>query len=176
VVWEGGRATRPPYPMYARHGRLIGGGSPLGEAVVLTPSRRQRRHREVGSGGSPRRDLCTEEHEPRMRRSGLGEPARHGEARHHQQGWGVDAAAVEGHQSFLSGEACPGVSGEVAGDGRRWKVAADRAGVSRGRSTGRGTEQPGRAERQVSGLPARLVPGPVIAAIPRTRACRGRSR
>jgi hypothetical protein len=42
----------------------------LGEEVVLTPSRRQGRHREVGSGGSPRRDLGTEEHEPCMRRTG----------------------------------------------------------------------------------------------------------
>ena len=54
----------------AQHGRLLGGGSPLGEEVVLTPSRRQGRHREVGSGGSPRRDLGTEEYEPCMRRAG----------------------------------------------------------------------------------------------------------
>jgi hypothetical protein len=54
----------------AQHGRLLGGGSPLGEEVVLTPSRRQGRHGEVGSGGSPRRDLGTEEHESRMRRAG----------------------------------------------------------------------------------------------------------
>ena len=144
--------------------------------MVLTPSRRQRRHREVGSGGSPRRDLCTEEHEPRMRRVGLGESARHDEARHHQRGRCVDAAAVEGYRSFLSGEVCSGVVGDVAGDGWRCKALADRAEVSRGRSTGRGTEQPGRAERQMSGLLARLVIGPRIAVIPRTRVCSGRSR
>jgi hypothetical protein len=40
---------------YARHGRLIGGGSPLEEEVVLTPSRRQLRRREAGWEGSPRR-------------------------------------------------------------------------------------------------------------------------
>jgi hypothetical protein len=54
----------------AQHGRLLGGGSPLGEGVVLAPSWRQGRHREVGSGGSPRRDLGTEEHEPCVRRAG----------------------------------------------------------------------------------------------------------
>jgi hypothetical protein len=40
---------------YARHGRSIGGGSPLEEEVVLTPSRRQLRRREAGWEGSPRR-------------------------------------------------------------------------------------------------------------------------
>jgi len=40
--------------MYARHGQQLGGASPLGIEVVRTPSRRQRRHREVGSEGSPR--------------------------------------------------------------------------------------------------------------------------
>ncbi|MGA9693573.1 MAG: hypothetical protein WBR33_19430, partial [Pseudonocardiaceae bacterium] len=33
---------------YARHGRSIGGESPLEEEVVLTPSRRQLRRREAG--------------------------------------------------------------------------------------------------------------------------------
>jgi hypothetical protein len=41
---------------YARHGRSIGGGSPLEEEVVLTPSRRQLRRREAGWEGSPRRN------------------------------------------------------------------------------------------------------------------------
>ncbi|MGH3592039.1 MAG: hypothetical protein ACRDRF_13520, partial [Pseudonocardiaceae bacterium] len=36
---------------YARHGRSIGGGSPLEEEVVLTPSRRQLRRREAGWEG-----------------------------------------------------------------------------------------------------------------------------
>lgn len=39
---------------YARHGRLLGGESPLEEEVVLTPSRRQLRRREAGWEGSPR--------------------------------------------------------------------------------------------------------------------------
>ena len=39
---------------YARHGQQLGGESPLGNEVVRTPSRRQRRHREMGSEGSPR--------------------------------------------------------------------------------------------------------------------------
>jgi hypothetical protein len=50
-----GRAFGPaPRAWYARHGQQLGGESPLQEAVVLTASRRQRRHREVGSEGSPR--------------------------------------------------------------------------------------------------------------------------
>ena len=47
-----------PFPAvleYARHGRSIGGESPLEEEVVLTPSRRQLRRREAGWEGSPRR-------------------------------------------------------------------------------------------------------------------------
>ena len=40
---------------YARHGRSIGGESPLEEEVVLTPSRRQLRRCEAGWEGSPRR-------------------------------------------------------------------------------------------------------------------------
>jgi hypothetical protein len=40
---------------YARHGRSIGGESPLEEEVVLTPSRRQLRRREAGWEGSLRR-------------------------------------------------------------------------------------------------------------------------
>ena len=41
---------------YARHGRSLGGESPLEEEVVLTPSRRQLRRREAGWEGSPRRN------------------------------------------------------------------------------------------------------------------------
>ena len=40
---------------YARHGRSLGGESPLEEEVMLTPSRRQLRRREAGWEGSPRR-------------------------------------------------------------------------------------------------------------------------
>src|SRR5262249_56502579 len=41
---------------YARHGRSIGGESPLEEEVVLTPRRRQLRRRVAGWEGSPRRN------------------------------------------------------------------------------------------------------------------------
>src|ERR1039457_6454795 len=57
-----GRRSRSPATArrgaieYARHGRSIGGESPLEEEVVLTPSRRQLRRREAGWGGSPRRN------------------------------------------------------------------------------------------------------------------------
>src|SRR6266852_5899851 len=40
---------------YARHGRSLGGESPLEEEVMLTPSRRQLRRCEAGREGSPRR-------------------------------------------------------------------------------------------------------------------------
>ena len=50
------RLWRRGWHSYARHGRSLGGESPLEEAVVLTPSRRQRRRREAGSEGSPRQD------------------------------------------------------------------------------------------------------------------------
>ena len=48
--------ARAFHSSYARHEQSLGGESPLGETVVLTPSRRQRRHCEVGSGGSRRRN------------------------------------------------------------------------------------------------------------------------
>jgi hypothetical protein len=54
VLGEGGRALAQA--MYARHGQQPGGASPLQEAVVPTASQRQRRHREVGSEGSPRQN------------------------------------------------------------------------------------------------------------------------
>ena len=41
----------------ARHGVKLGGESPLRTAMVGTVSRRQGRHREVGSEGSPRQNL-----------------------------------------------------------------------------------------------------------------------
>src|SRR5260370_26221189 len=41
---------------YARHGRSVGGESPLEEEVVLTPGRRQLRRREARWEGSPRRN------------------------------------------------------------------------------------------------------------------------
>jgi hypothetical protein len=47
-------------------------------------------------GRKPEAKLCTEEHEPRIRLGDLGELARDGKARHHQQGRQVNAAGVEG--------------------------------------------------------------------------------
>ncbi len=62
-VWREGAASpvlpgsgaEPRDIEYARHGRSLGGESPLEEEVVLTPSRRQLRRREAGWEGSPRR-------------------------------------------------------------------------------------------------------------------------
>jgi len=53
---EPGQRRRRRRLEYARHGRLLGGESPLEEEVVLTPSRRQLRRREAGWEGSPRRN------------------------------------------------------------------------------------------------------------------------
>src|SRR5450759_4432622 len=55
IAVSGRRPWRGAAPfLYARHGRSLRGASPLEEAVVLTPSQRQRRRREAGSEGSPR--------------------------------------------------------------------------------------------------------------------------
>lgn len=67
----------------------------------------------------------------------MDELANDSEARHRQRPRCVDAAAVEGHNLLLSGEACLGVGGNTD-DGHR-KVVADRAGVSRRRSSGGGS-------------------------------------
>jgi hypothetical protein len=119
--------------MYARHGQLIGGGSPLGEAVVLTPSWRQLRHREVGWGGSPRRKLCTDEQESHMRRAIGVSQRRMVKPVITKNGSCVDAAGVEGNWLFLSGDTCSGAA--VCGGGHNREVLADWAGVSRGHST-----------------------------------------
>jgi hypothetical protein len=93
-------------------------------------------------GRKPEAYLCTEEHESRRRRGGLGEPAQEGKARHHQQGRHVNAAGVGGHWSFLSGEVCRGVGCAVVAPRRRLasQGGVDRAEVSRGRGTGRGLQ------------------------------------
>jgi hypothetical protein len=74
-------------------------------------------------GRKPEAYPCTEEHESRRRRGDLGEPAQEGKARHHQQGRCVDAAGVEGHWSFLSGEVCLGVGCAVVSPRRRPRIA-----------------------------------------------------
>ncbi len=68
----------------ARHGLQLGGESPLGIEVARTPSRRQRRHREVGSEGSPRQSSDPRNTNRIRRLGGVGESAIHDEARSHQ--------------------------------------------------------------------------------------------
>ena len=65
---------------YARHGRSVGGESPLEEEVMLTPGRRQLRRREARWERKPEVKPCTGEHGPRRRRGDLGEPAQEGKA------------------------------------------------------------------------------------------------
>ena len=93
-------------------------------------------------GRKPEAYPCTEEHEPRMRLGDLGEPAQEGKARHHRQDRHVNAAGAGGKWSFLSGEVCLGAGCAVmaAVGGLHRKVRADQAEVSRGRSTGQGSD------------------------------------
>ena len=122
-----------------------------------TPSRRQRRRREAGSEGSLKANPCTEEHEPHKRRGDLGEPAKYGEARRPPRGRQVDAAAVGGKRSFLSGEVS--LESEMPGhhvrrvevDRRSRKALSHQGEVSRGHSTGGEGGEPGRAERTSRG-------------------------
>ena len=81
---QGSRDGRRGFLRYARHGQQLGGASPLGIEVVRTPSRRQRRHREVGSEGSPRQS--SDPRNTNRIRGGVasGKPASHGKARDHQ--------------------------------------------------------------------------------------------
>src|SRR5262245_2903908 len=111
-----------------------------------------------------------------MRRGGLGESASDDEARHHQQGRYVDAAGVGGRWSFLSGEVCSGVAA-AGGDRLAREGGADRAEVSRGRSTGgdRCRRREGPNVEWAEDL-VLLVPVAMIAAIPCTRAHRGGRR
>lgn len=137
---------------------------------MITPSKQQLRHREVGWGGSWTAKLCTEEHEAHMRHIDVGELARCSEARHCQQHRCVDATAVEGKLLFLSGEVCPGAAGNSSS--RHREVEVDRAEISRGHSTGRG-RKPRREGPNVNGAPtvSLLVMVTTTAAIPRTWAC-----
>jgi hypothetical protein len=79
---------------YVRHGQLLGGESPLEEEMVLTPSRRQLRHREMGWEGSRSAKPCTDEQKSRTRHIEVGELAPEGEARCHQEPRGVDVAGA----------------------------------------------------------------------------------
>ena len=131
-----GPQKRSPFRVYARHGRLLGGESPLEEEIVLTPSRRQLRHREVGWEGSRSAKPCTDEQKSRRRHIEVGELACDSEARHCQQLRCVDVAAVGRKWSFLSGEICLGVA---SSNMRQHKTACTRTEVSRRHSTDRGS-------------------------------------
>ena len=136
---------------YARHGRSIGGGSPLEEEVVLTPSRRQLRRREAGWEGSPRRNPA-----PRNTNRVEGGAI-----------WVSLLKKVSPSPSTGSSRRRGGRRGKLIvlirgglpgcrlccrcrrADGSCREAGADQAEVSRGRSTGRDRMGPGRTERQV---------------------------
>jgi len=141
---------------------------------VITPSKQQLRHREVSWGGSWTAKLCTEEHEAHMRHDEVGKPAPCGKARHCQQRRHVDATEVERKSLLLFGETCTGAAGNSSGHHR--EVMADRAGVSRGHITGRGSDRregPNVKRDQISDALASV---PVIAAKPLTWALLGKKR
>ena len=143
--------------------------------MVLTPSRRQRRYREVRSEGSPRRNPAPRNAIPRRRREVLGEPASCGKARYHREGPHVNAAGVGGKQLFLSGEACPGVGSNGAPTSsaeRRWSTGQESAEVV----VPVGMREPGRAEHQVSRAREGLEMATTIAATPPRRVWRGWKR
>lgn len=103
---------------------------------MLTPSKQQLRHREVGWGGSWTAKHCTEVHKSRRRQTEVGELAAESKARHRQQLRDVDVAAVVGKLLFLSGEICMSVT--TCRDMRQRKTACTWAEVSRRHSTGEG--------------------------------------
>ena len=95
----------------ARHGRGLMGWKSPAEEIAPTASRRQGRHREVGSGGS-RRQTCEPMNKNRIGGAAeLGELARRSEARGYPKGGGVDAAVAQGRSTFLPGETCSGALG-----------------------------------------------------------------
>lgn len=107
--------------------------------MVLTPSRRQLRHREVGWEGSLSAKPCTDEQKSRTRHVEVGECACEREARHHQQRRDVNVAAAGRKLLFLSGEICFGVRGAATNTQQRKKLFAGTE-VSRRRSTDRGRQ------------------------------------
>ena len=128
-------------------------------------------------GRKPEAQPCTGEHEPRMRRGDLGEPAQEGKARHHRQDRHVNAAGGGGKWAFLSGEVCLGVGCAVVAAaptacivrcGLTGQKSAEVV-VPAGERTSAGKDRTS-SEAEESVL---LVLVAVIAAIPRTRAsCR----
>lgn len=106
--------------------------------MVLTPSRRQLRHREVGWEGSRSAKPCTDEQKSRRRHVEMDKSARKGKVRHHQQSRRVDVAAVGRRLLFLSGEICLGVVRQH--DKHQRKAMRALAEVSRRRITDRGRQ------------------------------------
>jgi hypothetical protein len=143
--WTEGPASAGPSSLYARHGRPLGGGSPLGRLVAPTPSRRQLRRREAGWEGSRWRNR-----DPRNTNRMRGVSVRASQQRM------VKPDATKGPLRRCGGCAvkvaglirgdlrgCLGMPGRawrdrrVGGDGGGREVAARRGEVSRGRSTDR---------------------------------------
>jgi hypothetical protein len=102
--------------------------------MVLTPSKQQLRHCEVGWEGSWTAKLCTDEQKPRSRRTKVDELALDGEVRHHQEPCGVDVAGIERKSLFLFGEICSSVT---FCDMQQRKTLCTRTEVSSGHSTER---------------------------------------
>ena len=79
VVWEGG-VSCPPIPMYARHGRSLGGESPPWAMTRRTTSKGQLRMRERTWGGSLDAKPGLDEQELRRRHGTRGKLAQDSEA------------------------------------------------------------------------------------------------
>jgi len=79
VVWEVELVRVLPTRCSAQHGKLLGGVNPSMSLAAGIISQRQRRHREVGSEGSPRQNLALR-YTNRIRPSYLGKPADYGKA------------------------------------------------------------------------------------------------
>jgi len=142
--------------------------------MVLTPSRKQLRQRELWWEGSRSAKPCTEEHEAHMRHDEVGKSAPNGEARPHQQRRHVDASAAGRKSLLLFGETCTGVDRRIDDQSREARV--DRAGVSRGHITGRGSDRregPNVKRDQISNILASV---PVIADNPLTWNSNGKKR
>jgi len=141
--------------------------------MVLTPSKQQLRHREVGWERSWTAKHCTDEQKSRRRQGEVDKLTANSEVRHHQQRRSVNVAGVVGKLLFLSGEICLGVVRKHVTQQR--KKLFSKAEVSRRHSTDEGFVNPsGRAERQEHDDMSQLGMHPAAAANPQTWACRGR--
>ena len=113
-------------------------------------SRGQGRHREVGSGGSRRRDPRPEEHEAHRRRSRLGELAKHSETLV-AKGRGRRCDRCGGTVSVLTRGDLPAESGEPTGEAER-SVLGGQESAEAIVPTGEPCRW-GRAERRVEATP-----------------------